>query len=143
MINDKLRFENQKDIENELIVIEKICSDGKFYKKLGDYDLDFLVYELRNEKKVGLAFIEIKCYNKNHDDFPETMVSCIKHRKMNKRGSQLPTYLFIQWNDKLQYINSKDIIGEKRVGGRKPRPGSSNDQEMMIFVLNEKFKDYV
>ena len=60
-----------------------------------------------------------------------------------KRAEQLETYLFIQWNDKLQYINSKDIIGEKRIGGRTPRPGSSNDQEMLIFVPNEKFKDYV
>lgn len=139
----KVRFESEKDIENELNVINKICWDGTLFKKLGEHDLDFLVYEVVNEKKVGLAFIEIKCYNKNHDDFPETMVSCIKHRRMMKRAEQLETYLFIQWNDKLQYINSKDIIGEKRIGGRTPRPGSSNDQEMLIFVPNEKFKDYV
>jgi hypothetical protein len=56
-----------------------------------------------------------------------------------KRSSQLPTYLFIQWKDKLVYINANNIQGEKRVGGRKPREGSSNDQEMMIFVPNEKF----
>jgi hypothetical protein len=120
----KVRFESQKDIDNELNVIKKICWDGTLFKKLGQHDLDFLVYELRNEKKIGLCFIEIKCYSKNHDDFPNTMVSCIKHRKMMKRSSQLPTYLFIQWKDN---------------GGRKPREGSSNDQEMMIFVPNEKF----
>lgn len=138
----KIRFESQKDIDNELNVIKKICWDGTLYKKLGQHDLDFLVYELRNENKIGLCFIEIKCYCKNHDDFPNTMVSCIKHRKMMKRSSQLPTYLFIQWKDKLVYINANNIQGEKRVGGRKPREGSSNDQEMMIFVPNEKFNDF-
>ena len=95
---------------------------------------------LKTIKKTGLCYIEIKCYNGNHDEYPTTMVSCIKYRKMMEKP--LPTYLFIQWKDKLVYINRNEISGEKRVGGRKVREGSSNDQEMMIFVPNEKFKFY-
>lgn len=135
----KVRFESQKDIENELKVMNRICPDGQF-KKLGEHDLDFLVYDFKNGKKTGLCYIEIKCYTPNHDDYPTTMVSCIKYRKMMEKA--LPTYFFIQWKDKLVYINRNNIIGEKRVGGRKVREGSSNDQEMMIFVPNEKFKIY-
>lgn len=135
----KVRFESQNDIENELKVMNLICPDGQF-KKLGENDLDFLVYDLGNGQKIGLCYIEIKCYNANHDDYPTTMVSCIKYRKMMEKS--LPTFLFIQWNDKLVYINSKKISGENRVGGRKPRKGSTNDQEMMIFVSNEKFTIY-
>ncbi len=135
----KLRFESQKDIENELKVMNHICPDGQF-KKLGEHDLDFLVYDFKNHKKTGLCYIEIKCYNGNHDDYSTTMVSCIKYRKMMEKA--LPTYLFIQWKDKLVYINRNEISGEKRVGGRKVREGSSNDQEMMIFVPNKKFKFY-
>lgn len=135
----KVRFESQKDIENELKVMNLICPDGQF-KKLGEYDLDFLVYDFKNGKKTGLCYIEIKCYNGKHDDYPTTMVSCIKYRKMMEKA--LPTFLFIQWNDKLVFISRNNITGEKRVGGRKVREGSSNDQEMMIFVPNEKFKIY-
>lgn len=109
------------------------------FQKVRSTRFGFLGLRIAERKKIGLCFIEIKCYSKNHDDFPNTMVSCIKHRKMMKRSSQLPTYLFIQWKDKLVYINANNIQGEKRVGGRKPREGSSNDQEMMIFVPNEKF----
>ena len=134
-----MRFESQKDIENELNVMNRICPDGQF-KKLGEHDLDFLVYDLGNGKKIGLCYIEIKCYNKNHDDYPTTMVSCIKHRKMMEKA--LPTFLFIQWNDKLVFISRNNITGEKRVGGRKVREGSTNDQELLIYVPNEKFKIY-
>jgi hypothetical protein len=135
----KIRFESQDDIDNELKVMKHICPDGQF-KKLGEHDLDFLVYDVRNGKKIGLCYVEIKCYNANHDDYPTTMVSCIKYRKMMEKA--LPTYLFIQWKDKLVYINRDNISGEKRIGGRKIRDGSTNDQELLIFVPNDKFIFY-
>ena len=135
----KVRFESEKDIENELNVMNLICPDKQF-KKLGEHDLDFLVYDVRNGKNIGLCYIEIKCYKGKHDDYTTTMVSCIKYRKMMEKA--LPTYLFIQWNDKLVYINRNDISGEQRIGGRKVREGSTNDQEMLIFVPMEKFNIY-
>ena len=123
-------FESENDRQNEYAVIKKIAGNNKIIKldKKGlDYEID------------GKAFIEIKCYNRNHDTFKYTMVSLIKLLKMQEASRRLPTYLFIQWNDKLRYINVKRIEGHIKVGGRKPREGATNDQEFLVYVDNEKF----
>ena len=126
-----MRFETNEDIERERKIMDRIYKDAI---KLGDYELDFLIKDK--------AYIEIKSYNYKHNDLQFIFISLIKLVKMQEYSKKLPTYLFIQWTDKLTYINFKDITGHIKTNGRTPREGSSNDQELMIHVDPKLFTIY-
>lgn len=128
-----MRFETEKDLLNELEIIKKIAGKNEF-KKLDRFGLD---YEI-----TGKAFIEIKKYNTNFDKYQKIIVSCIKLVKMQEASKFLPTYLFIQYIDKLLYIKCDDIEGQLKKGGRDKRIGSTNDQEFLVYVDRNKFKEY-
>ena len=126
-----MRFETKEDLERERKIMDRICKDAI---KLGDYELDFLIKDK--------AYIEIKSANCKHNTPQFYLISLIKLVKMQEYNKRLPTYLFIQWTDKLTYINFKDIRGNCEPNGRTPREGSSNDQELMIHVDPKLFKIY-
>ena len=118
-----MRFETKENLETERKIMDRICKDAI---KLGDYELDFLIKDK--------AYIEIKSYNYKHNDLQFIFISLIKLVKMQEYSKKLPTYLFIQWTDKLTYINFKDITGHIKTNGRTPREGSTNDQELIVHV---------
>jgi hypothetical protein len=126
-------FETETDLLNELEIIKKIAGKNEF-KKLDRFGLD---YEI-----VGKAFIEIKKYNCDFEKYPTKIVSCIKLVKMQEASKILPTYLFIQYLDKLVYIKTDDVTGELKKGGRVERKGSTNDKEFLVYVPKSKFKEF-
>ena len=126
-----MRFETNEDLERERKIMDRICKDAI---KLGDYELDFLIKDK--------AYIEIKSYNYKHDALQFIFISLIKLVKMQEYSKKLPTYLFIQWTDKLTYINFKDITGHIKTNGRTPREGSTNDQELIVHVDPKLFTIY-
>jgi len=126
-----MRFETKEDLEREREIMDRICKDAI---KLGDNELDFIIKDK--------AYIEIKSANCKHNTPSFYLVSLIKLTKMQEYSKRLPTYLFIQWTDKLNYINFKDIRGNLEPNGRTPREGSSNDQELMVHVDPKLFRTY-
>jgi|LakMenEpi03Aug12_release.lakeMendotaPanAssembly.Ray.scaffolds.fasta_scaffold92680_3 hypothetical protein len=126
-------FETETDLLNELEIIKKIAGKNEF-KKLDRFGLD---YEIP-----GKAFIEIKKYKTDFEKYQSVIVSCIKLVKMQEASKFLPTYLFIQYLDKLVYIDSKNIEGELKKGGRVERKGSTNDKEFLVYVPKSKFKEF-
>lgn len=126
-------FETEKDLLNELEIIKKIAGKNEF-KKLDKFGLD---YEI-----TGKAFIEIKKDNSEFKKYPDKIVSCIKLVKMQEASKILPTYLFIQYLDKLVYIKTENITGELKKGGRVERKGSTNDKEFLVYVPKSKFKEF-
>ena len=124
-----MRFETKEDLEREREIIDRICKDAI---KLGDNELDFLIKDK--------AYIEIKSANCKHNTPQFYLISLIKLVKMQEYNKRLPTYLFIQWTDKLTYINFKDIRGNLEPNGRTIRNGSTNDQELMVHVDPKLFK---
>ena len=126
-----MRFETKEDLEREREIMDRISKDAI---KLGDYELDFLIKDK--------AYIEIKSYNYKHNDLQFIFISLIKLVKMQEYSKKLPTYLFIQWTDKLTYINFKDITGHIKTNGRTPREGSTNDQELIVHVDPKLFTIY-
>lgn len=126
-----MRFETQEDLKRERLIMDKIDINAI---KLGDNELDFQI--------PGKAYIEIKTSNCPHDKVPFYLVSLIKLVKMQEYNKKLPTFLFIQWSDKLTFINFKDMRGEVKPNGRTPRNGSSNDIELMLHVDPKLFKTY-
>ena len=128
-----VRFESSKDIEREKKVMQLIAK-GQDYKKLGDYNLDYLI--------TGKAYIEIKNYNNPSSKYSNFIVSIIKLTKMQKADRILPTYYFLNFTDELYYIRCIDIQGNVRYGGREKREGSTNDQELLVWMPKEQFKIY-
>jgi hypothetical protein len=126
-----MRFETKEDLEREREIMDRICKDAI---KLGDNELDFIIKDK--------AYIEIKSANCKHNTPSFYLVSLIKLTKLQEYSKRLPTYLFIQWTDKLNYINFKDIRGNLEPNGRTPREGSSNDQELMVHVDPKLFRTY-
>lgn len=126
-------FETENDLLNEVEIIKKIAGKNEF-KKLDRFGLD---YEI-----IGKAFIEIKKYKSNFEAYQNIIVSCIKLVKMQEASKILPTYLFIQYLDKLVYIKTDDITGELKKGGRVERKGSTNDVEFLVYVSKSKFKEF-
>lgn len=126
-------FETENDLLNEVEIIKKIAGKNEF-KKLDRFGLD---YEI-----TGKAFIEIKKYKSNFEAYQNIIVSCIKLVKMQEASKFLPTYLFIQYLDKLVYIKTDDITGELKKGGRVERKGSTNDVEFLVYVPKSKFKEF-
>lgn len=129
-----MRFETEQDLQNELAIIQKIANGNEF-KKLGENDIDFEIE--------GKAYIEIKKFNYNHDQLKYYFVSLIKLVKMQDANKRLPTYFFIQFNDKLMYIALNDIEGHIKKNGRKERPGAKNDIELIVHVNSKLFKEFV
>ena len=126
-----MRFETKEDLVREREIMDRICKDAI---KLGDYELDFLIKDK--------AYIEIKSANCKHNTPQFYLISLIKLVKMQEYNKRLTTYLFIQWTDKLTYINFKDIRGNCEPNGRTIRNGSTNDQELMVHVDPKLFKIY-
>jgi hypothetical protein len=126
-----MRFETKEDLEREREIMDRICKDAI---KLGDNELDFIIKDK--------AYVEIKSANCKHNTPSFYLVSLIKLTKMQEYSKRLPTYLFIQWTDKLNYINFKDIRGNLEPNGRTPREGSLNDQELMVHVDPKLFRTY-
>ncbi len=126
-----MRFETKEDLEREREIMNTICKDAI---KLGDNELDFLIKDK--------AYIEIKSYNYKHNQFDYYFISVIKYAKMQEYSKKLPTYLFIQWTDKLTYINFEDADGFIKTNGRTPRHGSTNDQEKIVHVDPKLFKTF-
>ena len=126
-----MRFEAKEDLEREREIMDTISKDAI---KLGDNELDFLIKDK--------AYIEIKSATCKHNTPPFYLVNLVKLYKMQEYSKKLPTYLFIQWTDKLTYINCKDIRGNCEPNGRTIRNGSTNDQELMVHVDPKLFKIY-
>jgi hypothetical protein len=126
-------YESKQDLENEERLMKHICPNHP-YKKLDQFDLD---YEI-----IGKCFIEIKCYNSFFYESTTQVISMIKLLTLQKRDKILPTYLFAQYQDGIWYIACKDIEGYFRYTGRKPRSGSTNDHEMLVFVDKSKFRKF-
>ena len=126
-----MRFETKEDLEREREIMNRICKDAI---KLGNNELDFLIKDK--------AYIEIKSYNYKHNSLKFYFISLIKLVKLQEYSKKLPTFLFMQWTDKLTYINFKDIEGHIKTNGRTPREGSTNDQELIVHVDPKLFKTF-
>ena len=136
-----MRFENQKDIERENKAIEAFLKpfNGTF-KKLGRNDIDFIVYDL---KGAILAFVEVKGRLRNIDNSFPLPISVKKLTKLLDKKIN-PVIIWACF-DGIIYSEVKDLKGEIKIGGRKPRKGSSNDIELMAYfdkqpTLKELFK---
>jgi hypothetical protein len=122
-----MRFESQGDIVRENKAIALFCE--KFlakWKKLDKNDVDFKV--TRGER---VCYVEVKGRNRNIEDAYPLPLAARKMVKLVDKGEES----IVIWDclDGLIYGNTKHIYSSGKIGGRKPREGSSNDQEYMLY----------
>jgi hypothetical protein len=127
-----MRFETKKDIDRENNAIALFCK--KFsadWEKLSENDIDFKV-----TKDDKVCYIEVKGRNKNLSDAYPLPLAGRKMVKLVDKGYQS----IIIWDciDVLIYGNTKEIVSQGKIGGRKPRYGSHNDQEFMLYFKKQK-----
>ena len=134
-----MRFEKESDLTREQQAIEKFVSlfDGT-YKKLGQNDVDFRVF---NSSKELIAYVEVKGRLRPIREAYPLPVAARKIVKLCDK--RLNPVMIWACEDGIIYAKVSEIQGSVRWGGRKPRPNSVNDEELMIYYEQQKGFKYV
>tara|TARA_R110000824_G_scaffold362929_1_gene550936 strand:- start:113 stop:532 length:420 start_codon:yes stop_codon:yes gene_type:complete len=124
-----MRFENQEDLDREEKAIKLFTSTYNFnYKKLGDYDLDFLI---TNQDGTVVGTAEVKGRKRFLQDQSDLPLAERKYNKIMKaKNAKIIIWAF---KDGITYCQLNKLKGTKTIGGRKPREGSFNDIESMYY----------
>lgn len=132
-------FEKQADLERETNAIQKFVSifEGS-YKKLGQFDIDFKVFD---KEQTLIAYVEVKGRNKDMSNAYPLPISLEKVSKLI--GKRLNPVVVWACNDGIIYGKVYELTGEVKWGGRPPREGSVNDDELMIYYPKQKAFKYV
>lgn len=131
-----MRYENDSHLERENRAIEKFAQMFNLsFTKLGENDVDFQVF--KKDRLIG--FVEVKG---RHRDLNKAYPLPVAIRKLNKlQGELAPRHNpMIIWacHDGIIYGRVRKLTGIVKQGGRKPREGSTNDQELMAYYDKQK-----
>lgn len=132
-------FETEQDLIREKKAIELFVSifNGS-YKKLDPFDVDYKIFDKDNNL---IAYAEVKGRIRSmRDAYPLPIAARKVVKLMDKR---LNPVIIWSCEDGIIYGKPTDLIGEIRYGGRAPRKGSSNDEELMIYYEKQKEFKYV
>ena len=129
-----MRFESNKDLQRERKAIEKFVSRFKgTYKKLGDNDVDYRVFDENNKL---IAYAEVKGrYRTIANAYPLPVAARKVVKLCDKR---LNPVMIWACDDGIIYGKPTHLHGEIKWGGRKPREGAVNDEELMIYYEKQK-----
>lgn len=125
-----MRFESEQDIHREQKAITKFIElfHGSF-KKLDDNDIDFKIFDSEGNH---IAYAEVKGRMKTiQDAFPLPVAARKLVKLADKRLNPVMIWACL---DGIVYCKVKNIKGIIQWGGRKPRPGSYNDEELMVYL---------
>lgn len=122
-------FESEQDIDREDRAINVFVNmfSGS-YKKLDPNDVDYRVYDKDGNL---IAFAEIKGRKREYNNAYPLPVAARKLVKLADKRLN-PVMIWV-CNDGIVYAKVKDLEGNIRWGGRKPRPNSYNDEELMVY----------
>ena len=134
------RFESESDRQREQQAIErfiKLRPQLKF-KKLGPNQID---YKILNQQGVPVSYVEVKGRNKNISNAYPLPISASKVVKLCQ--PRLNPIIIWSCYDGIIYGEVTKITGEFRWGGRKPREGAANDQELMVYYPKQSGLKYL
>lgn len=136
-----MRYETKEDLDRERKAIELFVKrfNGS-YQKLAPDDIDYRVF---NEDKVLIAYVEVKGRKKNIKDVYPLPISAKKVTKLC--GKRLNPTIIWACEDGILYGKVKELRGDVRWGGRKPRENNSfnNDSELMMYFNKQKSIKYI
>tara|TARA_Y100001973_G_C5208996_1_gene343884 strand:+ start:3294 stop:3734 length:441 start_codon:yes stop_codon:yes gene_type:complete len=132
-----MRFETNKDLARERRAIEKFVSRFKgSFKKLSPNDVDYRVYDSKGKL---IAYVEVKGRFRTIAEAYPLPVAARKVVKLCDK--RLNPVLIWSCEDGIIYGKPTHLKGILKWGGRKPREGAVNDEELMIYYdKQDEFK---
>lgn len=132
-------FETEEDLRREKKAIDTFVNTfGGSYQKLDPLDIDFKIFD--KDKKL-IAYAEVKGRIRSIRDAYPLPISAKKLVKlMDKRI--VPVVIW-SCDDGIIYGVANKLIGEIRWGGRRTRPGASNDEELVVYYDKQRALKYV
>lgn len=139
------RYETDKDVENQLKVIKRLCAVFKtpvYFRKLDDARrADYIITDSR---ALPVGLVEIKKRSCKMRQYSEFMISLNKWRACSKYAEilQCPFILAVQWSDYLGTISTNRIREPDRIGsgGRRDRNDAADIENMAFFKI-DRFKE--
>jgi hypothetical protein len=132
-------FETQEDLDREKKAISLFVNTfGGSFKKLDRLDVDYKIFDKDGNL---IAYAEVKGRIRViRDAYPLPIAA----RKVLKLTDKRITGVII-WacDDGIIYGKVEKLIGQVRLGGRKPREGAYNDDELMVYYEKQSGVKYV
>ena len=134
-----MRFETENDLTREKRAIQKFVDRfGGSFKKLDPNDVDYRVYDKNNRL---IAYAEVKGrYRSLSQAYPLPIAARKVVKLCDKR---LNPVVIWACDDGIIYGKPNEIQGDVRWGGRRPREGSYNDQELMLYYPKQEGTRYI
>lgn len=128
-----MRFEGKTDLERESKAIKKFLSifNGSA-EKLGPHDIDYKIFD--NDGN-AICYAEVKGRIRDMKDAYPLPIAARKLVKLSDK--ELEGVIIWACNDGIIYGQPSKLKGTVRYAGRTPRPGASNDQEIMIYYSKQ------
>lgn len=133
-----MRFETNEDLDRETKAIEFFVDrfEGSF-KKLDPNDIDYRIHDSHGRI---IAYAEIKG---RHRTIANAYPLPIAARKIVKLcDKRLNPVIIWACDDGIIYGKPQEIVGTAKWGGRKPKKGAANDEEVMIYYDKQKTLRY-
>ena len=128
-----IRFESNKDLDREKNAINAFLGSFNLSaKKLGPHDIDYKIFD--NDGK-AICYVEVKGRLRDIEDAYPLPIAARKLVKLSDKD--LAGIVIWACNDGIIFGDPSKLKGTVRYGGRTPRPGSANDQEIMIYYSKQ------
>jgi len=134
-----MTFEKEIDLIREKKAIELFVSIfGGSFKKLDPHDIDYKVFDKDNNL---IAYAEVKGRIRTmHSAYPLPIAARKLVKLIDKR---ITPVLIWACEDGIIYGKADKLQGEIKWGGRPPRDGAVNDNEMMVYYDKQKELKYI
>jgi hypothetical protein len=132
-------FEKQEDLEREKKAISLFVNTfGGSFKKLDPFDVDYKIFDRDGNL---IAYAEVKGRIRTLRDAYPLPIAIRKLVKLNDK--RITGVVIWACDDGIIYGRIDKIYGDIRWGGRKPRLGSVNDDELMAYYEKQKYLKYI
>lgn len=134
-----MTFETEVDLAREKKAIELFVSIfGGSYIKLDPQDIDYKVFD---KNKNLIAYAEVKGRIRTiRGAYPLPLAAKKLVKLIDKR---ITPVLIWACDDGIIYGKANKLTGEIKWGGRPPRDGSLNDNELIVYYEKQKELKYV
>ncbi len=134
-----MTFETEANLVREKKAIELFVSIfGGSFKKLDPHDIDYKVFDKDNNL---IAYAEVKGRVRTIRGAYPLPVSAKKVVKLIDK--RLAPVLIWACDDGIIYGKANKLHGDVKWGGRPPRDGASNDNELMVYYDKQKELKYI
>lgn len=132
-------FETEEDLKREQFAIKKFVDIfGGSFQKLDQFDIDYKIFD---KDKNLISYVEVKGRIRTIANAYPLPISVKKLVKLNEK--RLNGVVLWACEDGIIYAKLNELVGEIKIGGRKPREHSSNDLELMAYYDKQKCFKYV